>query len=122
MVRRRPLLPDHETWDAREDGCGQWVLVDDAGNEPLRDPDPYRRMKACQRASAAPDAVAVLRALLPRLEYLELGRRHKHYRHLMDAGWAAIQQAVGPPSRLARVMRKAGVLELPLGAKDDEAA
>lgn len=122
MVRRQPLLPPHAEWDAREDGCGQWVLVDEDGREPLRDQDPYARMRAVQLASAAPDLLAVLRALLPRLEYLGLDRRHKCYRHLMDAGWAAIQQANGPPSQLARVLKRAGVLELPFDSEKGEDA
>lgn len=120
MVRRAPLWPDYDEWIAVEDARGQWAVVRESDErEPLRDPCPYERMVAAHLASRAPAMRAFCNALIPRLERTGWAQTDRRYRHLLEFGIAASGLYV-PQATLARVLRVAGVLELPLDPSGDD--
>lgn len=68
--RSRPLVA---RWYAVRDGRGQWAVVNDRGQQPLRDPDPSARLDAVTLAAAAPELRAMLQRVLGRFEALVPG-------------------------------------------------
>lgn len=65
-----PLWAAHDEWFARRDPFGQWRIVNHEGGDPLRDPDPVRRLRAVHLAAAAPRLLAMLEATASRLSRL----------------------------------------------------
>lgn len=55
-----------ERWTARRNGCGVWVITDEAGNQPLRHIELAERIKNVHLAAAAPDLRHELDRLLHR--------------------------------------------------------
>jgi hypothetical protein len=98
---RAPLWAAHDEWFALKDGFGQWRLVNHHGAEPLRDPDPTRRVRAAYLAAAAPRLLALLEATASRLTRLaEDHQLDRRTRTLAREGLIAVADARPPLDEL----------------------
>lgn len=89
-----PLWAAHDEWFARRDGFGQWTVVNHDGDQPLRDADPARRMRAAHLAAAAPRLLAMLEATAGRLSRLaEDHQLDRRTRNLAREGLIAVADA-----------------------------
>lgn len=94
------------------DGAGRWVVVNETGEDVLRDPDPVRQMLAAHLAAAAPGMREALAELVKRLRYLELPYSRDAERVRLAEG--ELSTSAPPIERLLEVLELHGQQELDL--------
>lgn len=89
---RPPKPSDFRRWRAVRDGRGQWIVVDEDGEQPIRDRDPMERLYAVHLAAEAPWLRDVLKRICRRMEHLIAfySSEPNVDQRLVDEGWAAI--------------------------------
>lgn len=109
---RRPAEAIRERWKAVAAPYGRYVIVNEQGEQPLRDRDAFAQAEAAHLAAAAPALKATLEMLLRRLEYLEPAYTRDRTR--LVAARAELSEATVPAEELFRLMRRRPQLELDL--------
>lgn len=114
--RRRPVKPRSKQWRAVRDGSGQWIVVNERGEQPLRSETPLDRLCNVHLAAAAPVLRESLEALARRLEHMESPYARDGDR--LISAYGALAMSRPTMDLLAEVLGKRGhQLQLDLSAE-----